>query len=268
MEKIKILYICTEQSPGMVPYATQIIKTIVQSSLYEVFVLYVIDGKDCYGELLPETCSRFTYTIPQHKLSRLLYKVAPLCLINHIEKLCSTYRLNYIHLLTVDYVLAHFIDRIKRQSAHIIYTVHDVYPHELRLSFYEKLTNRYIQRQCSAIQKKVFNLVTNSKFQYQTLQNWYPKKNIYFHHFPSLVTDAMKKTEKVPPELEDVTDYILFFGTLHVYKGIEYLCRAYWSSLAHRDKKLVIAGSGKWEFDCMKKNHNQIIKINRFITDA
>lgn len=266
MKKHKILYICTEQSPGMVPYATQIIRTMAHSSLCEIYVLYVIDGRDCYRELLPESIAQFTYTIPENKCSRLLYKIAPFDLINQIEKIGLMHSLNYIHLLTVDYVLGHFIKRIRR-FAHIVYTVHDVYPHEVRLSFYEKLTNFYIQRQCSAIQKKVSNLVTNSLFQYQTLQKWYPKKKIQFHHFPSLVTDVMKNSEIVPAELKGITEYILFFGTLHIYKGVKFLYQAYRKSRAY-SHKLVIAGSGNLEFEYEKEDTNRIIRINRFITDA
>lgn len=266
MKKSRILYVCTEQSPGMVPYATQIIRTMAHSSLCEIYVLYVIDSKDCYEELLPESIIRFTYKIPENKFFRLLYKIAPFDLIDQIENINMLYPLNYIHLLTVDYVLSHFIKRIK-QLAHIIYTVHDVYPHEVRLPFYERLTNFYIQQQCSVIQRKTSNLVTNSLFQYQTLQKWYPKKKIQFHHFPSLVTDAMKNSEVEPVELKGITEYILFFGTLHTYKGVKFLHQAYKKSKVY-SHKLVIAGSGKLEFEYEKENTNQIIRINRFITDA
>lgn len=66
----------------------------------------------------------------------------------------------------------------------------------------------------------------------------------------------------------DLDNYILFFGTINRYKGIEYLLEA--MSLVHKDYprlKLVIAGSGKFYFDVSKYTRNDYVKIiHKYLT--
>lgn len=66
----------------------------------------------------------------------------------------------------------------------------------------------------------------------------------------------------------DLDNYILFFGTINKYKGIEYLLEA--MSLVHKDYprlKLVIAGSGKFYFDVSKYTRNDYVKIiHKYLT--
>ena len=60
----------------------------------------------------------------------------------------------------------------------------------------------------------------------------------------------------------NVKEYILFFGTVDKYKGVDLLVDAY-CNLTCKSLKLVIAGRG---FDIETHNEN-IIRINRFIED-
>lgn len=64
-------------------------------------------------------------------------------------------------------------------------------------------------------------------------------------------------------------DYILFFGRISRYKGIEYLIEGfnlYCNKKPESKLKLVIAGAGKFWFDINKiKNNPNIILINRFL---
>ncbi len=60
-------------------------------------------------------------------------------------------------------------------------------------------------------------------------------------------------------------DYILFFGRISKYKGVELLLKAY-SSIEKKSKKLVIAGSGKFWFNVDKYlSDENIIFLNRYI---
>ena len=60
----------------------------------------------------------------------------------------------------------------------------------------------------------------------------------------------------------NIKEYILFFGTVDKYKGVDLLVDAY-CNLTCKSLKLVIAGRG---FDIETHNEN-IIRINRFIED-
>lgn len=63
--------------------------------------------------------------------------------------------------------------------------------------------------------------------------------------------------------------YLLFFGRVSPYKGVEYLLEAF-ETLKSRypSIKLVLAGSGKYHFDITPfQNDSQIVFINRYITN-
>ena len=76
-----------------------------------------------------------------------------------------------------------------------------------------------------------------------------------------------------PAEMaEEKEEYLLFFGRIDKYKGIEDLCRAYCkiSSDIQKKLKLVIAGNGEFspeEKTFIRENPN-IIPINRFVEDG
>ena len=69
-------------------------------------------------------------------------------------------------------------------------------------------------------------------------------------------------------KLIDLDNYILFFGTINKYKGIEYLLEA--MQLVHKGNpqlKLVIAGSGKFYFDVSKYTRKDYVKIiHKYLT--
>ena len=64
-------------------------------------------------------------------------------------------------------------------------------------------------------------------------------------------------------ELEGINDYILFFGNVDIYKGVDILIEAYLKSKLSLTNRLVIAGKGLQ----LIKDDNQIIRINRYIKD-
>ena len=66
----------------------------------------------------------------------------------------------------------------------------------------------------------------------------------------------------MPLEVSGLKEYILFFGTVDKYKGVDLQVDAY-CNLTCKSLKLVIAGR---DFDIETHNEN-IIRINRFIED-
>lgn len=63
--------------------------------------------------------------------------------------------------------------------------------------------------------------------------------------------------------------YLLYFGRISPYKGVEYLLEAFEAIKEnYPDVKLVLAGSGKYHFDITPfQNDSQIVFINRYITN-
>lgn len=92
-----------------------------------------------------------------------------------------------------------------------------------------------------------------------------PKKDLQYSIIPfSLFTGYLEYKDIVIPELFGVEDYILFYGFLKEYKGLDVLYKA----SQHLNKKIVIAGGGYVHvLDDMKKD-NRFIIINRWLQNA
>ena len=124
----KILYICTESSPGMIHFATSIINTMSKSN-YKIYVLYLCDKNDEYKYYLSSNITIYKINIPQRKLKRIIFKIIPIDLLNIIELICKKNSIKNIHLLTIDYILTWQLPKLVK-SYKLIYTVHDLFPHE------------------------------------------------------------------------------------------------------------------------------------------
>lgn len=132
------------------------------------------------------------------------------------------------------------------------------------MTFPGRLLHKYVIWCTRTYLKIIPNLTTSSQHQYETLKKSYPNKHVIFNHFPSLVTQAIKNGRSQIEELKNTSDYILFFGTVDHYKGVDLLIEAYDQKVFHDRHKLVIAGKGR---HYVTDNKN-IIRLNRFIKDA
>lgn len=265
MKKDNILYICTEAAPGMVPFASTIINAAAISKNLNIYVLYLIDDKDVYKEAIDKTVKCYSYFISKNKIKRIISKVYPSKLVESISTICKINAIDYIHLLTVDYILAFLLKRI-RKIAPVIYTVHDLYPHtSASFTLKEIFMKKYIYNLSVRNRNIADILVTNSKEQYNQLLQMYPNKNTYYHHFPSLVTNKIIEGNDLSPELIGISDYILFFGNIDRYKGVELLYKAYMNSKLYNIKYLVIAGKGTIYFKRTREKEEKVIFINRYI---
>ena len=141
-------------------------------------------------------------------------------------------------------------------------TFHTSYNTSLRQRlklFIESKTSEY----CN---KKIDWIVTcspNSKSVYAQL---YPSQRNKIYMLP-LGPHMPTGASFTPPEIDGVSDYFLFFGRIDKYKGIDILLKSYskWEGM----RKLVIAGSGKLQFDetSMANNDSRVLLINRYVKD-
>lgn len=263
----KILYICTESSPGMIHFATSIINTMTKSN-YKIFVLYLCDKNDEYKYYLPANISIYRINIPQKKSKRIIFKIFPKDLLNIVEQICKENNIKNIHLLTIDYILTWILTKLVK-SYKLIYTVHDLYPHDsYKNSLKEKLFYIYMNFAIKRNIKKSHILVTSSRFQFKILnQNFVNRKKVLFHNFPTLINTNIKGGNKVCPELLGIKNYILFFGNIDLYKGIESLYNTFINTDLYRNNILVIAGKGDIYFRRDKSKEQNLIYINRYILD-
>ncbi len=263
MDKVKILLVASEFAPGMIPFAATVINTLAQDERFDVRCVCVNSLKHSYEGLICGKANPLFVEYPQRKLVKMVYKLWPKKIIAAIDYVRQTFNPDVVHLLTGDFTLALYV--LFNKNDKFYYTVHDLHPHEVKTnSLLEKIIHEDIGWGYQQCRESINNLTTSSLTQLEELQRMYPHKKCMFTNFPTLVTPTIKNGTKVPEELVREDGYILFFGSVNVYKGVELLMEAYGQScLATSHTKLVIAGKG-----LPYESHNpNVIRLNRFIED-
>ena len=262
-----ILYICTEATPGMIPFATYIVKAASKSEHLDVHAITVDSYNLSFQDLLKDLPQHKIHCLktPESRFLKIRNKFYAVNILNKVKEIAKMYQIDVIHLLTVDYTCALILSQLKKTSR-VYYTVHDVIPHEKAYTgIKDYLFAKYIRLCVKRIMRKAGCLVTNSKRQYRLMKANYPNKNIYFHLFPPLLTDIALSGDKTCPELTNMKNYVLFFGNIDIYKGVEYLYKAFKNNQNLQDYHLVIAGNGPLYFTL---SHNpRILFVNRYIAD-
>ncbi len=180
---------------------------------------------------------------------------------NKLKQACVDYDIKVFHCITSFHDPA-FI-RWFNQRGKFVLTVHDLVQHESQKSFTKEWRqNVFFRRMRKCINESNY-LLSNSKTQVNILKRQYPDKRTFYSPFPTLITEEIVIGNKIPSELEGTKDYILFFGRIEKYKGLDILIKAYERS--NIDVPLVIAGSGEL---CTAYSSPRIKFINRYIDDA
>jgi glycosyltransferase involved in cell wall biosynthesis len=265
---IKILYICSEATAGLTPYAVNIIRCASKSPLLDVYAITVDGNGPPYR---PHFDGKQAEKISFLKISpggwrKKADKIYPLKILQEAKRMCKAHRVDVIHLLTVDYTCALIVPQLKK-IAEVYYTVHDFMPHESAFkTIRERVMSAYIRLGVESNMKRIDNLATNSNDQYDMIKKAYPGKKVYCHVFPSLITGSIIDGNEVCPELRDAGKYILFFGNIDKYKGVKYLYDAFVNNDRLSGYKLVIAGRGAIYFphSCSEP---RVVFLNRYIKD-
>lgn len=137
---------------------------------------------------------------------------------------------------------------------HRVMTIHDPLPHE-SLSFHEKV--RFM------LYQKVFDnriLLSDALLDEYIAYTHTPKENIFFSRLSTY--DFLTKYNI---QENRYGEYILFFGRITKYKGVDILIEAYKKSkLFEKGTKLIIAGKGSLE--CQEPaEQNGVIILNKYI---
>ena len=137
---------------------------------------------------------------------------------------------------------------------HTLYTVHDPIPHN-RVSIFRKC---YINMGYWCFK----NLLFLSQSYKDLIEKEFKRYNIFYSKLGVYDFLNFYDTERFVNE-----DYILFFGRIDKYKGVDILIRAYLkSTLPNRNIKLVIAGKGN--IDSNNSKDPNIIVFNRYIDNG
>lgn len=263
----KVLFICSESSPGMRDYAIPVICAAMK--VMDVYAIFVDNHEKTYSDFFPyKDDSRYiSFRQPNNKIAKIFFRIYANRIYQTILDVCQKNGIEIVWSLTGDSMLSPFINRLSKKFR-FIYTVHDLVPHD---TVYKSVLERlkfewlFINRE-KKIREVSFNLASNSKSQVKTLEHLYPQKHIEYFNFPSLVNVEKLGSLKCK-EMEGVDNYILFFGRIEKYKGLEYLYEAFVNSSKLQKYKLVIAGSGYLYFKRDPLKERNVLFLNRFISD-
>lgn len=257
----RILLVASEPSAGMIPFAATIINSLSRDSRFDVCCICV--GSDAYKKYIDASVKSIFVDLPSNKISKLIGKVYPYKLIRIIKKTAKDFKPDYIHFLTGDFTLASFI-RVNKDSRYC-YTVHDLHAHPLgKVSLKQKIMNSIINKGYASNTRNCLNLTTSSREQLNELKSKFPQRNIAYTSFPTLVTNDIESGSAEIPEIRGMSSYVLFFGGVKEYKGVDDLVYAFLNMQKPQNLNLVIAGKGK-SYENVDKS---IVHVNRMIDDA
>lgn len=262
-----ILFLATEyDAPGMRPYARTIINTLWQEDDQVLFVSRYGTDEGAFPDIPAECLTWIDY--PTGKLSKAVFRFQPTRVLNAIEDIVTRCNINLIFSLTEEIILADNIRRLQGKAP-VLYTVHDAYFHDYKfISVARWLKDRLIiDRPQRMMLSRTRLQVTNSHEQRDDIIRRFPDHKVYYTPFPTLVNDAIAHGNSPVKELETVQDgYILFFGTMHLYKGVHLLYDAYLSHPDLQQLPLVIAGTKDVYFN-RRPDEKNVFFINRYVED-
>lgn len=172
-----------------------------------------------------------------------------------------------------DSVLMHQLScLLRKKGIPTSIVVHDTVRHPshkmtLRQNVVEVLRQRWMKKSIK-IANNIILLSNHSKNEFDNMYKNCKAKTVVMRlgaHVPEVSSDK-------PQEIFDESmRFLLFFGRVDKYKGIEDLCRAYTNLSVECQNKIKLVIAGKGDFSEIEKdlieNNNQIIVLNRFIKD-
>ena len=264
-----ILFLATEyDAPGMRPYARNIINTTWQLGDHVLIVSRYGADNEAFPTIPADSITWIDY--PVGKVAKALFRFRPSSVLRAINSLVENEDINLIYSLTEEIILADSIRSLQRRVP-VLYTVHDATFHDYKVANPLRwLKNRLIiARPQRLMLSRTINQVTNSRGQQDYILQRFPYHRVHYAPFPTLVNEAIARGGKQVEELKDVAKgYILFFGTLHLYKGVHLLYDAYLSHPELQQRPLVIAGSQDIYFPRRSEDERGVTFINRFIDDS
>jgi len=266
---MKVLFVCSEYYAGMMPFGANIVNAM-QDSDFDIYGIFVSSAACDYKKVIrnAETGKFHFINSPQGKVGRLIFRYFGFPIIQRIKNLSGIHTFDIIHFLTEDCAIASYIVRLAKRHK-VYYTVHDLKAHEhARGRFLQSFVRDIlVTKRVELLIKKIENLVTCSIWQQDELKKQFPHKRLYYHQFPSLITRSIIEGNAIPKELNGVKDYILFFGRIEPYKGVDILYNQYILDDRLRQYPLVIAGSGFIYFQRNLQKEQNIYFLNRYIED-
>ena len=267
--KYNVLIVAMTSYAGMGPYVSEIVNEFLPED--NVFFLFRDYDDDFFFKNIKKGLRpKCTFVkIPNTHWNTL---VDLICNKNRLSRyiidICKKNQIGLVHFINgpVDIKTSKLL---QKRGIKVVSTIHDLQAHEAKKEWYKMIRHRIVYKRLDEKVRRGNNFITNSKNQEQILKHTYPDKTIYYHPFPSLVTDVVKNGKDMPDELKGLKrPYVLFFGRIEEYKGVSLLYDVFVNSPElNKNYSLVIAGKGT-NTTINNSQNESVVFINRYIKDT
>jgi glycosyltransferase involved in cell wall biosynthesis len=265
---INILYICAENSGGMLHYVDNLYRSMDKISNSSLYIINPNDGLNIDSFFLKKIDSISILRKVRRKYNPLRFKKLANILVNK-------YSPDIVHFNNYFSGARELVAEFKKMGIKTVITIHDPQPHEEKRTawgaVHQKITNKWILPKTL---KKFDAIHVHSDLHAKIMMQIYPEldlQKIYVVQHGGGVTEEIARGNVFPQELLELKSGIiqagLFFGRIEKYKGLPFLFEAMTNVLKNSpDVKLIVAGSGDMPTIPAEISHS-IISINRFIHD-
>ncbi len=152
----------------------------------------------------------------------------------------------------------------------LVFTLHDPFPHSAKnnreFEFCRKLAFRWIPKIILLNDAQTEKFCEVYKFPRNRLFHARLGKYDCINYLAEKYSGSQEKLAELPESLRG-QKYILFFGLIAPYKGVEFLLQAFGKlQQKHPDIKLLVAGSGKLYFDeSLYRGNANVVLMNRYV---
>lgn len=152
----------------------------------------------------------------------------------------------------------------------LVFTLHDPFPHSAKnnreFEFCRKLAFRWIPKIILLNDAQTEKFCEVYKFPRNRLFHARLGKYDCINYLDEKCSGSAENPVALPEPLRG-QKYILFFGLIAPYKGVEFLLQAFGKlQQKHTDIKLLVAGSGKLYFDeSLYRGNANVVLVNRYV---
>lgn len=264
-----VLIVANTSYAGMGPYVSEIVNDFLpEDNIFFLFRDY--DDDFFYKNIKKDLHARSVFVkIPNTRWNTLINLVFNKeRLRRNIVQICKEKNISLVHFINNPVDVKTF-KLLQRAGISVISTIHDLQAHEVKKEWYKMIRHNIVYKRLDENVRRGNHFITNSKNQEQILKLTYPDKKIFYHSFPSLVTDVVKNGKDMPDELKGLKrPYVLFFGRIEEYKGVSLLYDVFVNSPElNKNYSLVIAGKGT-NTTINNSQNESVVFINRYIKDT
>lgn len=232
----------------------------VQSPIYKIRSLkerYGIFPATEYPELYKwreyiDLDKAFIANDPNGKTARI---VSNLSMLHSIRSFVKKVSPDIVHIVEMPFLFQNFIAK----GCRVVYTIHDPVPHDGAENAIEEAAR------CLSVKRGDSFILLNSFQDREFCSRYGVRKDRLFHSKLGPYECSRNLLTGNSPQYK----YILFFGRISKYKGIEYAVRAF-KTICPRfpDVRFIIAGSGSLYFDDDITSSPNIIFINKYLDSS